>query len=86
MQQVKDCLEIITMICFLIFMFKKLAIPSLKEVKSKEERPKKKKRLKYFHRFHIPYRGKTTMYKYDQKHGYINSAWEEVEKPKRSKK
>ncbi len=86
MQQFKNCLEIITMACFLIFMFKQLAIPSLKEVKPKEEKPKKKRRLKYFRRLRIPYRGKTTMYKYDQKYGYINSAWEEVEKPKRSKK
>mgnify|MGYP001071021107 CR=1 FL=1 len=86
MQQLKDCLEIITMAWFLIFMFKQLVIPSFKEVKSKEEKPKKKRILKYFRRFHIPYRGKTIMYKYDKKYGYINSAWEEVEKPKRSKK
>lgn len=86
MQQLKDILEIITMTCFLIYMYKKFTIPNLKEVKPKEEKPKKKKRLKYFRRFHIPYRGKTKIYTYDQKHGYINSAWEEVQKSKKNKK
>lgn len=85
MSQLKDCLEIITMAGFLIFMLKKLTIPNIKEVKPQEEKPKKKKRLKYFRRFHIPYRGETKMYTYDKKHGYIESAWEEVQKPKKKK-
>lgn len=83
MQQFKDCLEIITMACFLIYMYKKMKAPSIKEIKPKPQKQKKKKHLKYFRRFHIPYRGKTKIYTYNQKHGYINSAWEEIEKPKK---
>lgn len=78
--QFKNLLEIITMIGFLIFMVQKFKKPSIKEVKPKYVKPRKKKRLKYFRRFRIPFRGKAKIYEYDKKHAYIESIWEEVNK------
>lgn len=84
-EQFKNCLEIIAVIAFLIFLFKQFSKPQIREVKSPKVKtqyvkPKKRKRLKYFRRFRIPYRGKTKMYTYDKKHGYIESIWEELNK------
>jgi hypothetical protein len=87
MAQAKDCLEIITMICFLYYIYRKTFKPYIKEVKQeKEQKPKKRKRLKYLRRIHLPYKGQAKIYKYDKQYGYINSAWDEVEKPKKKQK
>ncbi len=83
MSYIKDCLEIVTMICFLIYMYRKAYKPYIKEVKQADESPKKKKRLKYLHRIRIPYRGKTEIIKYDKKSAYIESAWNEIQKPRK---
>ena len=85
MSYFKDCLEIVTMICFLFFMYRKTYKPYIKEVKE-DKPPKEKKRLKYFRRFHIPYRGKAKILEYDKQWGYIDSAWNEVQKPKKKSK
>lgn len=78
----KDIFEIIAIICFLIALYQKNRKPRLKVVETKMPKPKKK-RKKYFRRIHIPYRGKTEILQYDQKHQYIESAWNEVQKPKK---
>lgn len=83
MQIIKDCLEIITMCCFIYFLYTKTKRPKLKTVEEEVKKPKKKKRYKYLRRFRIPYVGKTEILQFDQKHGYIESAWNEIQKPKK---
>lgn len=83
MSYFKDCLEIVTMICFIFYMYKKTFKPYIKEVKKKEKPQKKRKRIKYLHRFHVPYKGKAKIIQYDKKTAYIESAWNEVQKPKK---
>ena len=80
----KDIFEIIAIICFLIALYQKNRKPRLKVVETKTPKPKKK-RKKYFRRIRIPYpyRGKTEILQYDQKHQYIESAWNEIQKPKK---
>lgn len=83
MSYFKDCLEIVTMICFLAYMYRKTFKPYIKEVKQVEKPKKKKKRLKYLRRFRVPYKGKTEIIQYDKKSAYIESVWNEIQKPKK---
>lgn len=85
MSYIKDCLEIACMIGFLIFLYRKTYKPYIREVRKEEAPPRKKKRLKYLRRLRVPYRGKTQIIQYDKTHGYIESAWNEIEKPKKLK-
>ena len=87
MNYLEDSLRIITMLCFMYYMYKRFEPPKIREVKpEKENKSQKKKRPKYFRRIHLPYRGNAKIYKFtDKKHGYIESAWDEVQKPKKRK-
>lgn len=80
----KDIFEIIAVICFLFVLYQKNRKPKFKIVKPKIQKPKRK-RKKYFRRLHIPYRGKTEILQYDPKHQYIESAWNEVQKPRKKR-
>ena len=82
MSQFNEILEIVTIIGFWIYLYKKSRKPKL-EIVETEKPVKKKKKPKYLRRFKLPYRGKTNIYNFDKKTGYIESAWNEVEKPKK---
>ena len=71
------------MCCFIYFLYTKTRRPKLKAVEKEVQKPKKKRHYKYLKRFKIPYVGKTEIIQFDQKHGYIESVWNEIQKPKK---
>jgi hypothetical protein len=85
----EDNLKIITIIVFLgvlYYMYCRTYIKLLKPKKQKMPKPKKKKHpFKYLRRIHLPYKGQAKIYKFDKQYGYINSAWDEIQKPRKSK-
>lgn len=83
MQIIKDCLEIITICCLIYYLYTKIRRPKLKTVEEKVKKPKKKRHYKYLRRIRIPYVGKTKILQFDLKHGYIESVWNEIQKPRK---
>lgn len=79
---IRDIFEIIAIACFLIVLYLKYKKPKMKVVQSDSQKQakKQKKHLKLC----LPFMGKAKIIQYnDKKHGYIESAWNEIEKPKK---
>lgn len=84
MLELEGYLEILLTICFLFMLYSRTHRPRLKEVKPpKPEKQGRKKRLKYLRRLRIPYRGKAQIIKFDKTSAYIESAWNEIQKPRK---
>lgn len=88
-----DIANTILIILCCVFLYRKFCYkPKVKVVKTPKipkpeeiRRQKKKERCikKIKRKFKIPYRGNAEIIKYDKKLPYIESAWNEVQKPKK---
>lgn len=86
----ENIIYIAALIVFCIFLYlrfgrkpkiKTVKVPDKKSILKQKRKNRRLKKLKRI--FRTPYKGKTEIIKYDKKHGYIDSAWEEVQKSKK---
>ena len=83
---------ILIILCY-VFLYRKFCYkPKVKVVKAskipkpeeiRRQRKKERRIRKIKRKFKIPYRGNAEIIKYDKKLPYIESAWNEVQKPKK---
>lgn len=86
----KIYVEIAIFILFFIYLYKKFCWkPKIKIVKAptpddiKKQHKKERRFRKIKRRFRIPYHGKTQITEFDKTKPYIESAWNEIQKPKK---
>lgn len=88
-----DIANAILIILCCVFLYRKFCYkPKVKVVKApkipkpeeiRRQRKKERRIRKIKRKFKIPYRGNAEIIKYDKKLPYIESAWNEVQKPKK---
>lgn len=85
-----DTARIILIVLCCVFLYKKFCYkPKMKVVRIpkpediKQQRKKERKIRKIKRRFRIPYQGNAQVTEFDKTKPYIESAWNEVQKPKK---
>ena len=79
---------ILTMFCIFLYIrfgrkpkIKTVKVPDKKSILKQKRKNRRIKKFKRF--FRTQYKGKSEIIPYDKQHGYFDSAWNEIQKPKK---